>query len=869
MESGSQIFEKWGGVLTVTDATANTGKTTEELLRDIREIDETAAALGIVRSNLPKTVLPSADTGDEPEAELRWQEDPALQEQPVPAPQIPEFLTSHKRWSVFKKTWNPEREKYDKTPCTPVGGSPYPGYPNPENDRDLAFYADVKKLCDLDDVYVPAFYLLKTDGLMFADYDDPAYIPDLPTYTEKSISGGYHVLAWYKGPVPKLPGTREVYLDRRWIVVTGDVVDGKVDINDLTELIAGMQEPGARSTPGHTEKFSAPEKITANRNNTLTSMAGSLRARGHSSEEILSLLTIANKTRCQPPLDDREVQSIALGVGRRYPAGDLPGATRRQAPDPSPAGKNTINASKETHSLTEHTDLCIKALTEIYNVPHKRVFIRGGILSHVAYDEKGDVVIREMKDEGVRCVLDKCCDFVTYKPLGKKDGKELFETVKARPPKDVSENILASPDLPERLPPLVGLVEAPYITREGVVVTKPGYNDETGLYFAACDDYIEVVIPERPTREDVKIAVAVLNEIYVNFPFVDKASRTNTIATLISAVVRPMITGLVPMALFSKAQAGTGASLISKTIALVATGKPATMITAPDKDEEWRKKITATLQAGRTIAIVDNIENKLYAPSLAALLTAEIWEDRILGVSKNITLPNNTLWIGNGNNVLLGGDLPRRCYMVNLLADSARPWQRDEKEFAHPQLLEWVSANRTRIINSILTITRAWILAGRPAPGEAVPRIGGFEEWRAVVGGIVVYAELPDFLGNLEEMYQLSDTDTPQWELFFERWFGKWKDTPTSVKTVIDELWDSCDATQSKFSEEVSLFAALPDMLIESWNGKKNFPRVFGNRLAKMNNRIFCNGLQLKKGNVEHQAVTWKVCKHVKGELVK
>jgi putative DNA primase/helicase len=54
------------------------------------------------------------------------------------------------------------------------------------------------------------------------------------------------------------------------------------------------------------------------RNNRLTSMAGSLNAKGFSQESILAALRSENKLKCDPPLSDNEVQQIAESISR-YP----------------------------------------------------------------------------------------------------------------------------------------------------------------------------------------------------------------------------------------------------------------------------------------------------------------------------------------------------------------------------------------------------------------------------------------------------------------------------------------------------------------------------------------------------------------------
>jgi len=58
------------------------------------------------------------------------------------------------------------------------------------------------------------------------------------------------------------------------------------------------------------------------RNDTLTSLAGTMRRRGMEEEEIRAALIEVNARRCQPALAEREVQDIAKSVGRYAPAED-------------------------------------------------------------------------------------------------------------------------------------------------------------------------------------------------------------------------------------------------------------------------------------------------------------------------------------------------------------------------------------------------------------------------------------------------------------------------------------------------------------------------------------------------------------------
>ncbi|MDP9382592.1 MAG: hypothetical protein M3Q29_21125, partial [Chloroflexota bacterium] len=235
-------------------------------------------------------------------------------------------------------------------------------------------------------------------------------------------------------------------------------------------------------------------------------------------------------------------------------------------------------------------------------------------------------------------------------------------------------------------------------------------------------------IPETPTDEDVRAALRLIHEALWDFPFVSPADLANCLGLLLSPVVRPAIEGPVPLAMITKPKAGTGASLIVELVAMISTGRRAEMMSAPGTDEEMRKQITSMLLAGGgQVAAVDNVEGTFYWPSLARALTASTWRDRILGLSKIVSLPQRAVWIINGNNINPGGDLPRRCYQMRLDSRMAQPWLRPNSEFRHPQLLPWVAAHRGELLAALLTLARAWYAAGRPEADT--PVIGSYEEW--------------------------------------------------------------------------------------------------------------------------------------------
>jgi hypothetical protein len=368
----------------------------------------------------------------------------------------------------------------------------------------------------------------------------------------------------------------------------------------------------------------------------------------------------------------------------------------------------------------------LDALYKANNPP--RIFRRSGVLVRISVDEKGRPFTEALSESAFRGHLERAANFIEIDAEGVPHPTP--------PPLTVVRDGLSLGDW--QFPPLVGVTEVPVMRPDGSVLLEPGYDSVTSLYYFPSPGLSVPSVPDRPANGDVKASIELVLETICDFPFDSDASRANAIATMFTPVLRPMIDGPVPLALFDKPQQGTGASLLAEVISVITTGRAAAMMTARKDDEEWRKAITSLLLRGQLVAVIDNIEGTLYAPSLAAILTATTFQDRILGRSELVTLPNRTTWIGTGNNIKLTGDLPRRCIWVRMDARMARPWLRDASSFKHPHLVQWVSEKRGNILVAILTIARAWVLAGMP-PAPGLPNLGGYESYCKVVGGVLSF----------------------------------------------------------------------------------------------------------------------------------
>jgi hypothetical protein len=195
-------------------------------------------------------------------------------------------------------------------------------------------------------------------------------------------------------------------------------------------------------------------------------------------------------------------------------------------------------------------------------------------------------------------------------------------------------------------------------------------------------------------------------------------------------------------------------------------------------DDEWRKQITATLLDGPSVVLIDNAR-ELVSPQLAKAITDDVWQARILGVSRNAVLRVECAWGATGINPDLHQEVARRVVPCRIDPRMERPWLRGG--FAIPDLRAWSRAHRADMIWAALTLARAWHVAGRPG-GER--SLGMFEDWARVVGGVLQHAGFGGFLANLEELYEEADVEGDAVAWFYQEWNAQHSDRPVRLSEV-------------------------------------------------------------------------------------
>lgn len=291
---------------------------------------------------------------------------------------------------------------------------------------------------------------------------------------------------------------------------------------------------------------------------------------------------------------------------------------------------------------------------------------------------------------------------------------------------------------------LVSIATSPRLKPDGTILQTPGYDPSTGILYWPNEPYIDVL--DEPTLDDAKGAIEALKEVVCDFPFQKPEHLSAWLAFLLTIFARPAIDGPVPLFAVDATTRGSGKSQLVDAACAIAVGRDAARTSLPQEDDEMRKRITSLVLEGDPIVLLDNITQPIVLPSLDGLITSTEWKDRELGRNATVTAPHRGVWCATGNNLILGGDLPRRTLHIRMESPLENP--EDRTDFRHHPLLPWIKSQRRRLVASALTVLRAWTFAGSP---RVTRTLESFTSWGNIIPQALVWAgEVSPLLARAE-----------------------------------------------------------------------------------------------------------------------
>jgi hypothetical protein len=451
-----------------------------------------------------------------------------------------------------------------------------------------------------------------------------------------------------------------------------------------------------------------------------------------------------------------------------------------------------------------------------------RVLLRGDQLVEVVGETDGEAVsLRRFSDVTLKTRLSRVATFVRV--------TRNSETV-VFPPQDVTRALLsfgADRDV-ERKPPRVARVtDVPVFDSEGDLITTPGYH-RSGIYFSPAPGLEDIQVPTNPTAEDVQLATHFLSHEYLgDFPFVEQADRAAALGLLLLPFMRELIDGGTPLHDIEAPEPGTGKSLLARALLFPGCGGAPT-VPPTDADEEQRKRITTFLLQGKSAVILDNLEGQLDSGPLAAALTSDVWEERLLGGNEWVSLPVRNVWVATANNLQLSEQMARRTIPIFIDAQVEEPFRREG--FRHPNLLTWAESKRRLLVTAALTLIQNWVAASRDEDRGALlgtQVFGSFERWAQVVGGVLHEAGVPGHLENHGKLMTQATADRTDLAAFLTAWHA----TRGSEPLTSAELAQLCQQPGAL------LYGALPTEL-EEHRSRGRLGRQLGYYLRRQRGRV-------------------------------
>lgn len=398
------------------------------------------------------------------------------------------------------------------------------------------------------------------------------------------------------------------------------------------------------------------------------------------------------------------------------------------------------------------------------------LFRQGGVLVRINRADHGAPKLQPVSQDLMRHILARRLTW--FKQTGKGEVVGVF------PPLEVVRDLLALPSA--EFPVVERIVSVPVFSAHGTIQTTPGYNTATRTIFLPTD-HTRLVLPvaTNPDKDEIAAAVDLFNELVHDFPFVG-SGKTHALAALLTPFARNLIHGPTPLHLIEKPSAGTGATLLAQVICDISVGHPVAAMTEARNEDEFGRKIHSKLCDGPAVILLDNLRNHLNSGALAAALTADVFEDRVVQSSQIAAAPVRCLWLATANNPSLSKEMVRRTVPIRMDAKMTDPHLRTG--FRHPNLRDWVAAEHSTLVWALLTMIQAWIAAGRP---KGTRTLGMYESYSEVIGGILQVAGVAGFLETAGELSELEDEGDEELRPLIPLWWSRFKSQPVGVKDLL------------------------------------------------------------------------------------
>ncbi len=473
------------------------------------------------------------------------------------------------------------------------------------------------------------------------------------------------------------------------------------------------------------------------------------------------------------------------------------------------------------------------------------VFHRGGELVEPCTEQvrtygDGEAQVATLRTIGEHRLLDLISQSSNWEKLDRREKKVL----PCAPPPIAARMLIARAGH-WNISRISGIVTTPTLRPDGSILSVPGYDEKTQLFHVADPTIALPPISEKPTKDEARAALALLETAISEFPFADAAvDRAVALSALMTPVLRHAM-DVAPMHAIRAPAYGSGKSYLINLASAIAIGAACPVTTAGKDEAETEKRLDAALLKGQSIISLDNVNNELCADKLAVAVEQRRVTVRPLGSSRTLEIDNRASIFATGVNINVRGDMVRRTLLCSIDPNEENPAKRDFQRDPFNEIL----ADRGRYIAAVMTIAKAFFAAGEPDVKHT--KLASFGAWSRFVQRPLMWLGQADPAKSIETSESL-DSERIELAEVLNAWHAAYpKETSVTAKGL-----------EAATSQNAALKDALASIAPSKKQGQNIDTQRLGFWLKKRAGRVV-DGKKIVRGEVDTNGntATWRVIK--------
>ena len=470
---------------------------------------------------------------------------------------------------------------------------------------------------------------------------------------------------------------------------------------------------------------------------------------------------------------------------------------------------------------------CLLMIAKANDPPY--IFSEGAGLCFIERNAEGVYVKKEWLPSHCQSLLFARAQFARTS----EKGRVLVPT-----PKLLGSSLYRTPGFNQLFPTLRGIIHAPSVSKEGTLLTEPGYDSESGIFYAP-PPHLPMPEVTHVTYQEMREAVEWINyNMLLTMPTVAANDKAHAWALMLLPFIRPYIKGPTPLFSITAPTAGTGKGLLYHACTAPFYGGEVPFLKMPVSREELSKILTGKLREYPSHVFFDNVPHEINSDDLAALLTQTECSRRVLGSSTVLNLPINCVWTVAGNNLRMSKELHRRNLWIRMDSKAEDPY----KLKFEVDLKPFIDANIAVCREKILTCVQWWMQQGLPV--DASKSLGSYNHFVQVMGGLLKECGIEGFLmsdaelvkaGLLSEEEVYGDEEAgvsdeeQEWAIFVEEWWARHQ----GERVTANDLYELVHQKQL-FGEEKFHTTPFPGVAFGRFIGARQGSITNGKRLARV-----------------------------------